>query len=567
MNTFTSNGTNTPSTRLKTPPSDTAIDPVADLLSVSALVSETDRIKEWLERVSSLAWNGDDAFESLTEALAIAKKLDLPVQTVVRRGKDRKPITLGQWVYRCFRPVCGSNEEALDEIRDAIVDTQVRYDGVARDRIESPELYFDRDSGRYWRELEDGNWQAENQSDSVDALVAAGMSRETPRDLSLSEIDRHLLNIRNERGIDWAGPLAGHRTGPQEMLGNQILVTRTFKMIEPVEGDWTLIEKVLIGMLGDVQYPYFLATLKLFYEALRDGRDQPGQMMILCGPRDCFKSFVQHDIITPVWGGRSADAARYLMARTEFNAELCGAEHLYLDDAKPYGNWLSRHDFAESLKGLIVGKGTSLHAKHKTAINVKPRYRVTMSVNKDETALRSLPDISESFEDKVHLFLCNKFDLPMPNQTAKERAAFEAGIRAALPGFLFDLLPWNIPAKMLGVRFGVKHYHNPELVAQVEAMSDESQLDELIESVGLVTADGVWRGSATELHSRLAAHHVYGGRAAKLLSWNNATGTLLGRLAKRRPEKYQPDTHKVNGKSKRDWVIRLDDADGIVDDR
>jgi len=563
--TVTSKGTETQSPTGEPVRHEKVIDPVADLMSVSTLVSETDRIKEWLNRFASLPWTADEALDSLREAFEAAKELDLPVQTVVRRGKDRRPVSLLQWVYHHFRPVCGSHTEAEDEIRDAIDETQVRHDGVAKDRLELPELHFDRDSGRYWHMLEDGNWQAVKDSDAADLLVEAGVSRETPKDLSLSDVDRHLLNVRNDRGIDWAGPLAGHRTGPQMMLGNHILVTRSFNLIEPVEGDWTVIHKILHGMLGEVQLGYFAATLKIFYEALRDDRSHPGQMMVLCGPRDCFKSFVQHEIITPVWGGRSADAARYMMGRTDFNAELCGAEHLFLDDAKPYGNWLSRHDFAESLKGLIVPKVVSLHTKHKTSINVKPRYRVTMSVNNDETALRSLPDMSESFEDKVHLLLCKSFELPMPNQTPKEKTAFEAALRAELPAFIHSLLEWDIPEDMLGVRFGVKHYHNPELLAKVQAMSDESRLDELIESAGLATVDGVWRGSAMELHSRLTSHHVYGRQASTLLSWNNATGTLLGRLAKSKPEKYKPDLHKVNGRPQREWIIRLENADGTIE--
>jgi hypothetical protein len=539
---------------------DNVIDPVADLMSASTLISVTDRVKEWLDRFKSLTWSPDEAPDSLQEAFKAAKELDLAVQTVVRRGKDRRPVSLLQWVYHHFRPACGSQKEAETEIRDAIDETQVRHDGVAKDRLELPNLYFDRDSGRYWRELEDGYWQAEKESDTHDLLVEAGVSREMPKDLSLSDVDRHLLNVRNEHGVDWAGPLAGHPTGPQVMLSNQILVTRSFRLIEPVEGDWTVIEKILVGMLGKLQVVYFYATLKIFYEALRDGRSQPGQMIVFCGPRDCLKSFVQHEIITPVWGGRCADAARYLMGRTEFNAELCGAEHLFLDDAKPYGNWLSRHDFAENLKNLIVGKVIGLHGKHKSQINVRIRQRVTMSINHDETALRSLPDISESFEDKVHLFLCKKFTLPMPNQTPKERAAFEEAVSAALPAFVYSLMEWDIPKAKRGVRFGVKYYHNRQLLAKVEAMSGEARLDEIIENVGLVTCDGVWRGTAANLYGLLTDHQVYGKQAAKLLLWDNATGSLLGRLAKKKPTKYMKNDHKVNGKTTRGWAIRLDNA-------
>lgn len=559
--TVTSTGTHTQPTADKTVCHDKLIDPVAVLMNVSTLISETDRIKDWLDRFKALPWTPDEAADSLREALESAAYLDLPVQTVVRREKDR-PVSLLQMVYHHFRPVCGSDKEAFDAIKDAIDASEVRHDGVAKERLETPELYYDRNSGRYWHLTDGGIWQAVKDSDAADLLIEAGVSRVTPADKSLSDVDRHLLNVRNEHGIDWAGPLAGHPTGPQGMLGNQILVTQSFNLIEPAEGEWEVIYAILLGMLGNIQYLHFAATLKIFYESLRDDRYHPGQMIVFCGPPDCLKSFTQHQIVTPIWGGRSADAARYLTGRTDFNAELCGAEHLFLDDAKPYGSWLSRHDFSESLKGLIVGKITSLHGKHKTPVNVNTRCRVTMSINDDDTSLRSLPDISESFEDKVHLFLCKKFELPMPNQTPAEKAAFDATIRAELPAFIFDLLHYDVPQDLLGVRFGVKHYHNPELLTTVREISDEARLDELIENVMLPTIGGTWTGSAAELQAILTSHSVYGKQAAALLSFTNAMGTRLGKLAKEKPAKYKSYPHKVNGINKRDWIIRLDTAHG-----
>ena len=559
--TLTSNGTLTQPITGEPIRHEEIIDPIAALMSVSTLISEGDRIKEWGQRFSALSWTQDEAADSVYEAFRDAVELDLAVQAVVGRKKGR-PISLIQTVYSRLRPIFQTNQEASDLILEAIEETGVRHDGVAKERLEKPDIFYDRSTGRYWYRSDDDHWQAVKDSDAADLLIEAGVSRVTPADKSLSDVDRHLLNVRNDHGIDWAGPLAGYRTGPQEMFGNQLLVTQSFNLIEPVEGDWKVINAILTGMLGKAQFEYLAATLKIFYEALRDNRNQPGQMVVLCGPPDCLKSFTQHQIITPVWGGRAADASRYLTGRTDFNAELCGAEHLFLDDAKPYGNWLSRHDFSESLKGLIVGKTTSLHMKHRTAINVNTRCRVTMSINNDETSLRSLPDISESFADKVHLLNCDKFKLPMSNQTPAEKNAFDAAVRAELPAFIFDLVNRDVPSNLLGVRFGVKHYHNQELLRAVQEISDEARLDELIESIRLPTTGSVWMGTSAQLYARLTSDSVYGRQAANLLSWNNAMGTRLGKLAKLKPEKYKPLSHKVRGKNTREWIIKLDTAHG-----
>ena len=531
------------------------IDPVADMLRVYTLISEADRIKEWLQRYKSAAWTIDEAADSAIDAFHLAAHLELSAFTVVRRDKSG-PVSLVQMVYRALTQAGCTQPESKEIITDAITESDISTEGVVKSRLNVPTIYYDRYSGKYWHTTDDGKWQAVKDADAAKLLVAAGMSRMTPPDLSLTEVDQHMLNIRNENGIDWAGPLAGYRAGLQEMQGNRILVTSSFNLIEPHEGEWPVIYEILNGMLGEDQFQYFCATLKIFYEALRDNRGQQGQMMILCGPKDCLKSFVQHHIITLVWGGRSADASRYLSGRTEFNSELCGAEHVFLDDAKPYGNWLSRHDYAENLKSIIVGKTTSLHGKHKTAINVNIRCRITMSINDDETSLRSMPHISESFEDKVHLFHCRNFKLPMPNQTADEKTAFDAAVKAELPAFVYSLLNWSIPQDLLGVRFGVKHFHDPQLVGDLQEMTDEAQLDELIENVSLNTSNGLWTGSAVELHSQLISNFKYGKQAAKLLAWNNATGSLLGRLAKQKPSKYEPDVHKIGGKSTRRWIIR-----------
>jgi hypothetical protein len=90
-------------------------------------------------------------------------------------------------------------------------------------------------------------------------------------------------------------------------------------------------------------------------------------------------------------------------------------------------------------------------------------------------------------------------------------------------------------------------------------MSKEAQLESLIDIVlpRLARCDqnGHWTGTAAELKVELCRSSYVGHDAEKLLNWNNATGTLLGLLQKRDPEKYQ--SGRVGHDRDRVWIIRL----------
>jgi hypothetical protein len=389
----------------------------------------------------------------------------------------------------------------------------------------------------------------------------AGLSVRTEANGMPSEASRHLLEIVRSIGIDWVGPLAGYGAGLQSFGDYRILVSRPLKLIKPEPGDWTTTGDIIEGMFGS-QMQHVLATLKYGYEAHRDDSDRPVPMITMCGPASgdsketcAWKSAFAKRVIGLVWGGRMADASRYLMGRTEFNADLCGSEVLLLDDVKPYGNWLSRHDLSEHLKNIIVGAVQSLHAKGKDAIPLRPHWRVVMTLNDDDDALRQMPDFSRNFGDKTHFFKVSEFELPMPNRTPAEWAALDAKIASELPGFIHDLLEWDVPQEIRSDRFGVKAYHHPGLLEQLYQMSAEAQLGELIRAWMDGMGNVKWTGSATELKAELCRNFNYGKEAEKLLSFSNATGSLLGRLQKREPEKY---TSKRIGKSRdRVWDIQL----------
>lgn len=534
------------------------MDPYAEL-GIAAIIPKRDRIAEFRETAKSLDWCSPDSDiceseESLEVLVHKVKQLGLSINDIVATDKSDQ-LTILPYLYRRLYTCPHLNsKEKVEFIYNLVKDYGLRKVGCTTLR-ETPTLYYDRTKHIFWQKATDGKWQSIPKGAAEDLLALSGLSGQQEFGGFPSEIDRHLVNVISSQGVDVALSLAGYDTGLHTINRQKVLVTETFELIRPVKGSWSTIKAIIERLLGEEQALYFYLTQKIFYEALRDGRSQPGQMMVFCGPPDSCKSLLQHRIITPVWGQRSADAARYLMGKTEFNSDLFGAEHLFLDDAKPYGNYLTCYEFSENLKSIIVGQALSYHAKGRPAMTMPPRWRLTMTLNSDEESMRSLPDFTASFADKAHLFHCQQAELPMPNDSPEERAAFEAQIQSELPAYIHFLVNLEIPEAMRGTRFGVKTYHNLALLEKMDSMSDENILETLIDRILFRDRDNVWEGRAVELKLELTKDHFFGDEARNLLRKNNSTGMFLGRLAKKNSTKYTSVTRKIDGKSTRIWRI------------
>ena len=364
---------------------------------------------------------------------------------------------------------------------------------------------------------------------------------------STSQLDRKLIEIQRECDVDFAGPLAGHGIGISEMCGNRVLVTTAPKLIEPAEGDWPILRKMMGNLFHDSKYdqtPHLLGWLKTGYESLRERQLRPGQALVMAGEKDCGKSLLQN-LITEILGGRSAKPYREMSGGTSFNSELFGAEHLMIEDEVPHTDIRKRLAFGARIKDITVNAVQSYHAKHRPAMSLKPFWRLSISLNIEPENLLILPPMEESLDDKMILLKANKLPMPMPTATLAEREAFWKTLIAELPAFLGFLQSWPIPVELISERFGVTHYHHPEILEAINALAPEVRLLELIDAV--IWADHLEEPSskvraakkaesnctATGLESLLLKSTEFGHEARRLLSWNNATGTYLGRLAKR----------------------------------
>jgi len=357
------------------------------------------------------------------------------------------------------------------------------------------------------------------------------------------EIDAALCRIQTRNLIHFAGPLAGHPRGIHLTGGARLLAMVSPEIIEAKAGPWPTLRAVLDGLLddpdaGQVQVETFLAWLKVARESLVSNRRRPGQAIAFAGPRGSGKSLLI-DITEAALGGRRANPYPYFTGRTNFNADLAGAELLAVDDEAGSTDIRSRRTLAANIKACLFAGAVRIEGKNKTAFTFRPCWRMLIALNDEPEALLVLPPITEDIGDKITLFRCHKRPLPMPAHTLDEKEAFFAKLREELPGMLHWLEGWQIPDSLREERCGVKAFHHPAILAALHELSPEGQLVGLIDTAN---AAGMlplpWTGTAAELKAALCGINQTARDAEKLLGhWHAATGSYLARLEGDRVER------------------------------
>ena len=422
---------------------------------------------------------------------------------------------------------------------------------------ELPEAYYDSGRKEFLLQNGSGSWLAHADASFKRNLRSLGFSNSCSPGMPVSQIEAFMVEVQNYRDVAFAGPLAGKSPGIVEENGFRILVTHGPRLPAPAPGEWPVIHSILNGVLGTDpthgarQIASIHGWLKIAFQALASGKLQPGQALALAGPVGCGKSLIQ-TLITEILGGRSAKAYRYLAGQTQFNAEFFGAEHLMLEDENSSTDIRARRALAAQIKGIAVNTVHSCHQKGRTAINIRPFWRLSISMNDQPERLMVLPPLDDDIADKIILLRCTHPQAPFPTETPEARERFWKTIQSEVPGYLDFLAGWEIPTNLRDNRFGIRHFHHPDLVEAITDLDPEIRLLELIDTVLFSDGQkGPWEGTAAELEKWLQ-DSSFGKEADRLFSWSAAAGTYLGRLAEKHPNRIE--AHRSS--QRREWVIR-----------
>lgn len=391
------------------------------------------------------------------------------------------------------------------------------------------DLFYDDKGGCYYRRDDRGNYIRAKEGDARRYLRTLGFSRKSA-DGEPSEMDRVIEYVQTHKNCDYASPLAGHKAGLQLIEGRRILVTVGPRVIEPAPGSWETIRAVIVGLLGELQAEWFYAWLKIAIAAVRNSRHRKGQALIIAGPANCGKSLSQ-SIITALFGGRIAKPFAYLCGRTEFNSELFGAEHLVIEDEPASSDPRVRKKFGAEIKGLVANTEQRCHAKNREGLTLRPIWRLSMTLNDDPASLLVLPQWEEGLKDKLMLFHARSFKMPEDTFADGGQERLWSRIESELPAFVHFLESFVIRKEMRDSRFGVKAFHNEELLDLMDAMTDEMKLLELVDSTYFNAPQAApWEGKASDLEELL--RDATGFR--QLITSANSCGSLLGGLAKKK---------------------------------
>jgi hypothetical protein len=429
-----------------------------------------------------------------------------------RKAKDISNLTAEQ-IRAAVRPVAKpDNEQVLgftgSRCRVAIsLGRQCYHEGLwaelANPNVPQKEavpngLLYDSRTQSYWQVNGFDQWIRVNESQAKRSLMFNNHLKKDDVDITLNDITTYC-------SVEFAGPIAGYTVGVYNPARNtRVLVTTSPEFIEPVPGDWNLIRKLLEQQLGQEQLPYMLGWLKTAISSVRTHRYFPGQALVLAGPAGAGKTLFQDYIITPLLGGRDAKPYQYMAGKTEFNADLFMGEHLIVADENPHPTQFHRRNFGTKIKDLVVNQRQKLHPKGRDGFMLSPFWRLTISVNDEAESLLILPPIDPSIEDKLMLW---KVGIPDCLPESDGREEFIAQIKSELPAFVAHLEDFVIPEKLRSNRYGVTHFHNPDLVRALDEFASEIQLLNLID-IELWRDDRLepiteWEGTAGELYRRL----------------------------------------------------------------
>lgn len=423
------------------------------------------------------------------------------------------------------------------------------------------DAYYDAPTKEYYLRNTRGVWLPLNEGQFKRHLRSAGFTTK-PKDGELvSQADNVILQTQNHRDIQYAGRLCGRKMGFYDEGGTRFLVTSGFELPKPTRGQWRMINAVVDGLLkssegehGDTQIAVFHGWIQTALVALAAERIQSAQALALAGPAGSGKSLLQA-LITEILGGRAAKAARYMQGATPFNGDLFEAEHLVLEDEFMSTKISDRQRLAAAIKNATVSSRLqSCHRKNRQAVTLPAWWRVSITLNDDAEAMMVLPPLDEHVQDKIILLRGSRFDFPMPMSTSAEQEAAWEQLKAEVPAYSHWLLnDFQIPAALADPRrYVVRTWHHPALRTQLESLSPESTLLDMIDEAIFPKEGPAWRGTAAELQRLLLADYRTEPQARRLLDWPNACGTYLGRLAHKQPDRVE----ESRTATRRDFIIR-----------
>jgi len=276
----------------------------------------------------------------------------------------------------------------------------------------------------------------------------------------------------------------------------------------------------------------FLAWLSFFYRNAYDQEPRAGQHVFICGGVGVGKTFLIRGIVGGLMGG-FVEATDYLMGRDQFGSELFHLGLWTIDDGSVGSEPRTQKNFSEMIKRMAANQTFRYHEKFKIPCMVEWFGRVMISLNADEESVRILPNLDISILDKISIYRTvdarEKHFFPEPREMKKILAQ-------ELPHLARWLYDHVTPADLRdSVRFGIKPYHEANLVQSAQQSSPNAGFYEILQdfkhnyfNLSNHKAD-VWEGTTFQLQ-RMLMERCGGAEALRRFADADTIGKHLSAL-------------------------------------
>lgn len=354
-------------------------------------------------------------------------------------------------------------------------------------------------------------------------VTMRGVSDKKPKEGGSAAVDKALAFIEHHQRVDGAASCAFFPHGVFEFNNHRILNLHRIEALQPVPeplrtewgsaGRFPFLSEFLDQFFTPVAPPveqkdFFLAWLQLFYAGCLNRKPRSGHGVILAGPVNVGKTFLNRGVIGGLVGG-SSEANAYLTGSDSFNSELFDHALWVVDDGSVTPNATTHRLFTEAVKRIVANREHRVNEKFRKAALVPWQGRIVVTLNDDPVSIGQMPSLDGSVLEKLMLFRAGSRKISFRNQTEMERI-----LKEELPFFARWLLEWTPPAHVLinsDVRFGVTAYCEPTLHRTSNLSSAVSSFAEILtrwlteyfNEAG--KGQTFWTGSAIDLRLSMSA--------------------------------------------------------------
>ena len=442
----------------------------------------------------------------------------------------------------------GKNQEMPERVSQA---GAIRIEN--EETLRAVPLFYYAERGQWFSADGRGSYTKISDAQAKTFVAEYGFNKNAKDGQGNTPAERAMIWLMQNKRVAFAGALAGYPAGVHESGGIRFLVTESPAFITPKPGKCDRIRLLVESLFIDADaapeeqrrqivcfYLWASESFAAYFRRIAEGETDKFRhcpALAIFGPRLCGKSVVIDLVLTPLFGGKTADPMNYLRDG-KFNKDLFSASLLVLDDKGASPNLAERRQRGEAMKNLLWKASQRMEGKGLDALNLFPFWRMVIAGNDDDAGLQVCPALSPSLEDKILILRAQQAEgLP---QTHEERDEWAKQIRAELPAFAAYLLGWRPPAGLtLDPRTRVLNFWHPKIVSALRELQPEMRLLELIDTLGLIEGDApLWEGTATEFEKAMKAKDA-DGLLDRIFVSTTSAGRMLSELERLLPARVK----------------------------